>query len=668
MSLLSIQYDIFAERPPSVIPSLTPPLPAPAFVNPFFETHRARLDAVGNAPLTWDDARWDHTNPKDPLSAVCVDVEIYWNFLVVAFKRISDGTRLAFEGSARTPLNRRGVAYVMEKNLTVGFNSINFDLLIITMALAGHDTVKLKQTANDIIKSGEKHWQIERSLGIRIPRWDHIDLIMPNPSIKANLKTLNGRLHGRYMVDLPVDEDASLTDRQKNEISLYCHNDLDATELLYRAMLEPIELRKNMSKIYCGGVIDLRSRSDAQVGEAIMKFGVERRLGRRIDKIPNNNQRDFAYEPPAFIKYNDERLTRLVADLASTSFRLNPITEKIESPPILKDYTIKIGNSTYSLGIGGLHSNEAHRSLKANKDYAIIDVDVASQYPNLIMSMGLYPAALGPVFLEIYGALIKERLAAKAARDMVRADGGRVALNGVFGKLGSPYSVLYAPHLLIAITLTGQLSILMLIERAEAAGIPVVSANTDGILFDVERIKEPLLDELLAAWQAETGLVLEKTPYRAIYNASVNSYIAIKENGKVKMKGYTANPWRDGDLRSMMMKNPQMTVCSDAVLKYVIDGTPMHETIRGCTDPRAFVTVIKVTGGGIWRGHALGRAVRYYWSLDGDPIMYADAKRKVSKTDGARPLLELMDALPADIDYERYEMEAFEISKDFGIE
>jgi len=79
------------------------------------------------------------------------------------------------------------------------------------------------------------------------------------------------------------------------------------------------------------------------------------------------------------------------------------------------------------------------------------------------------------------------------------------------------------------------------------------------------------------------------------------------------------------------------------------------------------VTVVKVTGGSTWRGARLGRAVRYYWSLDGDPIMYADGSKKVSKTDGSKPLFELTDELPRDIDYLRYLAEANSLAVDLAI-
>lgn len=58
----------------------------------------------------------------------------------------------------------------------------------------------------------------------------------------------------------------------------------------------------------------------------------------------------------------------------------------------------------------------------------------------------------------------------------------KIVLNGTFGKLGSKYSFLYSPNLMIQVTITGQLALLMLIEALEAAGISVVSANTDGIV------------------------------------------------------------------------------------------------------------------------------------------------------------------------------------------
>lgn len=646
MSLFSPRWGPLEERKP-------PPAP---YAEPFITAHQATLDAAGDGLIAWDDKRWNH-NATD---AVGVDVEVYPNFMVVCFKRFSDGMRLAFEKSERIALNTKGVEYVLRKNLTVSFNGLIYDLPIICLALQGADISDLKRASDTIIKSDAR----TNDIGVRVPRLNHIDLNEPNPAVRQGLKMINGRLHGRYMVDLPYAPETYLTPRQMNYATLYCHNDLDATQLVWEAMREPMDLRCALGREYN---LDLRSKSDSQIGETIVKKRVETALNRRIDRPQLAINKLFNYEPPTFLQFAAPTLRALYDELTTTTFSTNGIG-KPTIPPALEGRQVKLGNMTYSLGIGGLHSTEAHRGLVSDADYQLIDVDVASQYPNIILNLGLYPPALGPAFLNIYRRLVNERLAAKDAGDKVRADAGRITVNGVYGKLGSPYSVLYAPELVVAVTLTGQLSILMLAERAEAAGIPVVSANTDGVVFRCPRRALSHLDEILSAWEHDTGFKTERTPYKALYSASVNTYLALKEDGTVKRKGgIVADPWIEGDLRGQMMKNPQMTILSRAVVSYLTAGTPLDATIRGCADPRAFITVIKVAGGATWRGHPLGRAVRYYWATGGEPIRYLSNGNKVQKTEGARPLPELTDELPADIDYLRYYEEAARLATELGV-
>lgn len=654
-----LQLGLFSPRWENVASSTRPKdKERAAWTNPFLTAHTETLRTAGGERLSFDEKLWNHGST----AAVGVDVEVFRNFFVVCFQRYEDGKRLAFEMSERTPLNKKAVLYVLRKNLIISFNGISYDFAMIALALSGADCQRIKEASDQIIRSEIRSWEIERNFTAQYGKINHIDLIEPNPAVRQGLKVLHGRLHGRYMVDLPYDPDAWLTHEKMNVVTLYCFNDLEATGALYAALEEPLALRVALGNEYG---LDLRSKSDAQVGEAIVKREVERATGRRLERAQAASP-SFGYTVPSFLKFNDWRLNALLRELGSTEFRLN-IAGKIETPAVLDNLTVSVGAARYTMGIGGLHSVEAHRALHSDEKRSLIDVDVASQYPNIIMKLGLYPRALGPAFLDIYGKLIKERLAAKDAGDKVKADGGRVAVNGIYGKLGSPYSVLSAPHLLIATTLTGQLSILMLIERAELSGIPVVSANTDGVVFYCPCDKEPDLEMLLRVWENDTGFSVDKTRYAAIFNSSVNTYIAIKEDGKVKRKGVIANPWADGDLRGQMMKNPQMTICSEAILRYITENASIENTIINCKDPRAFVTVNKVTGGATWRGHELGRAIRYYWSTDGDPIMAAGGSRKVAKTEGSKPLLEMTEVMPNDIDYLRYCEEAVRLAVDLGI-
>lgn len=638
------------------------PVPRRPYVDPFLAHFHERLTVAGDEPLAFDEATWDE-RPGEPVGC---DVESYENLFLVCFKRFSDGKRLTFELSRRSRLDRDRLISVMRTYRIVTFNGSSYDVPMIRLALTGADTVRLKQATQLIVESNLKPWQVEAAIGVMSGNaLDHVDLMESNPSVRQGLKMLGARLHTRFLVDLPYPSDVHLSPREMNVVTLYCHyGDLDSTQLVFDAMREPLALREALSAQY---KMNLLNRSDAQIGEAIVRYGVERSIGRRLPRSNGPMKVDpFRYRPPSYLRYESEVMRDVLRGVAAAEFTVG-LTDKIETPGFLRDLTVKIGQTTYSMGIGGLHSMEAHRALYSDPDRVLIDVDMASQYPRLILTLGLYPKALGPIFLDVYGRIVDERLAAKAAGDKVRTDGLKIAVNGVYGKLGSPYSCLYAPHLLIATTLTGQLSILMLIERAEAAGIPVVSANTDGVVFHCPRTHLEVLERVLGRWAAETGMTPEETRYRAMYNASVNGYLAINEAGKVKRKGLVADPWRDGDPRGMMQKNPSMTILGEAVLRLVADGIPLETTIRGCDDPRSFVQVIKVAGGAVWRGVDLGRLVRYYWSRDGDEIWYADGRRRVARTTGARPLVELIDAMPPDVDWLRYCEAAVELSAQLGV-
>jgi hypothetical protein len=79
--------------------------------------------------------------------------------------------------------------------------------------------------------------------------------------------------------------------------------------------------------------------------------------------------------------------------------------------------------------------------------------------------------------------------------------------------------------------------------------------------------------------------------------------------------------------------------------------------IRACEDITKFVSVRKVTGGAMWAGQSIGKSVRFYYSnaVDQDQsILYKLNGNKVPKSDGARPLMDLPDVFPADVEKERY--------------
>lgn len=231
-----------------------------------------------------------------------------------------------------------------------------------------------------------------------------------------------------------------------------------------------------------------------------------------------------------------------------------------------------------------------------------------------------------------------------------RANSLKILNNGTFGKLGSKWSLFYAPSELIQVTVTGQLALLMLIERLELSGIRVMSANTDGIVCCYTPAQEWLYKSIIHWWEQLTGFTMEFTDYTLVAARDVNSYVAITTDGKVKLKGAFAPP----DPGPSGWPNPTTQVCVDAVVAYLKAGTPLATTILACRDVRQFIAVRTVKGGGMWRDEYLGRVVRWYYSNDGDVITYKSNGNHVPDTAGARPMMRLTETVPEDIDYAWY--------------
>ena len=201
----------------------------------------------------------------------------------------------------------------------------------------------------------------------------------------------------------------------------------------------------------------------------------------------------------------------------------------------------------------------------------------------------------------------------------------------------------------------------MLIEALERDGISVVSANTDGIVISCATSDYDWMDYLVHEWEQHTGFTTEETEYQALYSRDVNNYIALKKDGKFKLKGVYAP--------TGLMKNPANEVCVMAVLKYLENGTPIEDTVRNCLDIRRFLTVRTVKGGAVKGEELLGRAIRWYYAKgETGTINYKVNGNKVPRSDGAVPLMNLPDELPNNIDYDWYINEANDILKVIGHE
>jgi len=600
---------------------------------------------------------------------VCVsDTECYPNYWSIGFKSL-DGEHLkVIEKYEDSELDRKKIASIFRRWRVVGFNFKAYDIPMILYAMAGATNRELKALSDELIQFGTPYWQVMRRLELRVPDFmDTIDLIDVSPGAAAmpSLKLYAGRLHSKRLQELPYEHDTHLNEHQREVVRDYLGNDLDDTIDLYKDLIPQIELRTLMSQQYG---VDLRSKSDAQIAEAVIKAEAEKALKRPVEK-PEIKPHFFQFRVPSYMEFETEEMKEVLEFIRRVKFKVNH-AGIVEAPDRIKGLDVKIGDTLYRMGIGGLHSKEKKVSHYSDDRFVLKDRDVTSYYPQSILNQGMFPPSIGPAFLEIFKSIFDRRIAAKKAKQKNIAETLKIVLNGSFGKLGSPYSILYAPNLMIQTTLTGQLAILMLIERLEIAGVTVISGNTDGIVSKVSRTMLDRFNKVIAQWERDTGYGTEETEYVSIHSQSVNNYVAFyKEDGKVKVK-------RKGDFGACgpglpaamgQKKNPMNEVCYEAVINYLLDGTPIEDTIEWCLDPRKFVTVKRVTGGAVKDGEYLGKALRWYYA-EGVKGCFEYEKNGNSVPDsmGAKLMMQMPTRLPLDLDHEWYIREAYAILSDIG--
>lgn len=589
----------------------------------------------------------------------------------------------------------------------VGFNSENFDRPLIALAMdPAYDVHGIKQLATIIVEDRMRSWQTYKEFGIEFIEYDHIDLFEVAPGVMISLKTYAGRLGYKTMVDLPYHHDDDLTAAQQRVLSSYCDNDLGVTEALFVSQRTELALRAEMSKEYG---IDLRSKSDAQVAEAVLRKRVG--IGPGDKQVPHS----VFYSTPDFIKTDSKPINDLIDQLDNHAFKMLHTTGSCIAPQFL-DTPLTIGSGSYQCGIGGLHStHDVNLYLEASDKLVISDFDVASYYPSIMLKAGFSPRLggnKGDKFLEEYRHIYESRLAAKRAGNKQVANTLKIVLNGTFGKLGSVFCSFYSPDLMLAVTLTGQLNLLCVIHELEKIkGVHVRSANTDGLLVTYPPAAKPKVLKVFAQSSKRTGFEYEETLYTKYAAKDVNNFLALKADGGVKAKGLYAS--NDPKLNPLyLMKNPTMEVCTLMAVDYLRDGTKPEVSIKKYKDITDFVAIRNVKGGGIqfdgyklvddwvevakgeWRrpswpgmkasvrrvsrpkavevgvgGTPFGRVARWYMTTEKlPPLTYLSSGNMVPKTEGARVCMTLPDKLPKDLDYAWYIKETYEILRDLGVQ
>lgn len=618
-----------------------------------------------------------------------MDTECFPNFWLVGFKdRVTGKKAQIWSHSTLKPeLDTKRIATIVRNHRIITFNGARYDNPMLALAMSGASPEKLKKANDDIILAQLKFWEFFDKWGVELPEWyDTIDLwdVAPSAPQMASLKKYAGMMHSKRMQEYLKDFNSPVTEEEIPYILQYNENDLDVTNDLDDE-LTPLQAIREKISVKIG--VDVRSKSNAQIGEALIKHRVMKRMG--TDKLYRADVESgtFYLDVPEYVKFETPELKRMLERLRLAPFYVKP-DGYVKLPEIFgaakkeegedeEHYEggaeIVIGGLAFKMGIGGLHSQEKSVSYFQTPDQLIIDHDVASYYPRLIEDSGREPENMIGYFKQEYSSMIRERVADKKAGRVDEAETGKIGLNGIFGKTGSPWSIVYAPKMMIQTTVPGQLALLMLIERYTLNGWRVISANTDGIVTLVPRDQYGLFKTVTMDWSLETGLIMEETRYRSYHARDVNNYVAFKlkkgDEVEAKRKGKFAPSGRGVPSSFGLKKTPHVEVCYDAVVAHLETGASIEEHIHECLDIRKFVTVRAVKGGALFGDELIGKVVRFYYSTEiTDALFYGSTGNRVPRSDGAQPVMELPDELPRDIDYDYYVREAYAILDEVGMD
>lgn len=614
------------------------------------------------------------------------DLECYPNFFLFGYLTDDPAFKgwkcyLSPEKPQFTAEEREYLAYLARTYTWYSFNGLNYDEPMWRYALAGAGNAQLKALNDAIIPGngqGLKRWEVSRAGWPQadIAGWDHVDIMEVLPGVKIGQKTYMARNHSKTLQDLPYPPDTVLTAPQAADVWNYHNNDLIGLRELTHVVKARLALRARLSARYS---VDMRSKSDAQMSESIMSA----RLGYRpqVPYIASGTR--FKMLPAPWLQFATPYMQEIHRLCLSVDFEFNrkdpgeelPDGTKtgVSMPPELKKLRVTIGDTVYKFGIGGLHSQESKRTLRGP---GLRDSDVRGFYPETIGLLKLLPPEQQAIYDDIRRERNEHKDAAEALKEAGKkdteeyetektgADGGKIVGNGWYGKMWSKYSIALNPQAGVSITINGQLSLLMLIERLHIGGVQTVSANTDGIVTHCPAHLEWYREHCMAWWEQYTGYQLEHTDYRLLAQRDVNSYVAVSTKGEIKRKGQAFA--ESGVLSGMQGIHPDRDISKDAAVLYMTKGTPVEETIRACTDIRKFVLSRKVKTGAYYCGQYLGPTARWYYSTASKEPLRNMKGDKVASSGGAMPIQTLPDAFPTDVDYAAYEAYAHTLVKECG--
>lgn len=638
------------------------------------------------------------------------DIEVFQNIFHCSVKNTETNNIYKFEISERKNQLRELVKFFkqVDKYITwgdyyttninipanvifCGYNNLHYDNPIINYIIEYEDKLmqynipticsSIFNLSKTITTSSEdnidawKHWKYQ----IWFDTFDILTMLYSN-KLRVGLKEIQVTMQYPNVQEFVCDWTKPLPLEDFDSMIDYNINDIESTSELLNRCKKDVDLRIAIEDEYGVRVL---SKDGVNIGMKILTQKYLEKTGLTWQDIKDLRS------PMSVIPLKDVILPFIKYDSPILQRVLDDMKNQIVSPG-RKGYENKFvfNNLRYSVGVGGIHSVNSPEIIIPRDDEMLIDIDVASLYPSMLIEYEFYPKHLGKEFLEVYKQIKDERIEAKHNGDKVKNETLKLALNGLSGNLQNEHNFCYSPEAAMRIRINGQLLLLMLAEKLTQIGCRIVQANTDGLFVLLKKDVYSKVNSICREWEQLTKLTLEEDRFKAMYQYAINDYFAITEDNKVKEKGMFITAVKLG-------KGLTPKIIPKAVISFFKDGIPVEDTIKNCTDIRDFLMSEKTgkqwhveymneeqqrtnrfyastNGGYLWKwkdtGHKEGEIITYTEPYVGERKYKASARQYQNMlTASGVTLLNKFDNKPIEerkINYRYYIMEAYKIIRD----
>ena len=552
------------------------------------------------------------------------DIETYKNLFSCCTVHVQSGRQWIHEVSDRKDGSLEFSNFIRKLRMIpnvrmVGFNNEAFDYPVI------HYMVLRNQfTAIDAYNIAQNLIQGDKDTKFRMMVWPNKRLIpqvdlfkihhFDNKARSTSLKALEIAMKSKSVIDLPYDPHTDLTPSQMDEIIAYMCHDVSETVKFYHKSRENMDFRSALTERFG---FDSTNFNDTKIGKEYFTIKLEEaqpgitgmRSRPRRPKQTHREKIDLNEVILPVVQFNNPEFQGVLNFL-----RLSKISE---TKGFFDKLHCVVNGFRFDFGTGGIHGSVNNQAFIADDQFDIIDVDVASYYPNIAIANRLYPEHLGETFCEIYSDVYEMRKGYKKGSPenaMLK-----LALNGVYGDSNNIYSCFYDPQYTMAITVNGQLMLCMLAEWIMSLpGVDLIQINTDGLTAKVHKSQREKFMMCCRYWEKKTGLELEDADYSRMWIRDVNNYVAeSKGNGKVKLKGaYDYNKAWHQDNSSLVIPK--------AVEAYLTKGITIEDFIKNHPDEFDFCRRVKVPRSGrleLSTGEVIQNITRYHISFIGPELI-----------------------------------------------